>query len=205
MESKYCEIPRGSLTMIFGPMFSSKTKTLKARLSVYSAVGESCLLISNSIDERQNITQRGVLTTHDEYGAGIHKSVTQLKVNKLSEVPQIEIINNNIIAIDEAQFFSDILLVKDWLLKYHKVLFVAGLLATSEGTMFGEFYKLLPFAEEIEHLKACCKSCKLMIKNPSIFPKAIMTKCIISKDSDILVGSEGYIPTCINHWDSDNK
>lgn len=205
MDLKYCEIPRGSLTVIFGPMFSSKTKTLKAHLSVYSAVGEPCLLISNSIDERENTPKRGILTTHDECGANIPKAVTQLKVKSLSEIPISEIIRHNIIAIDESQFFPDILLVKEWLLKYHKVLFAAGLLATSEGTMFGEFYKLLAFADEIEHLKAYCKPCKLLIKNPSIFPKAIMTKCIIPKDSDILVGSEGYIPTCVGHWNSQDK
>lgn len=202
MGSEYYKDPWGSLTIITGPMFSAKTQRLKAYLNVHNAIGDKCLLISHSIDERKKLTSSGILTTHDEYTSGIPTSVRQLKVNNLSEIPVSEILSYDIIVIDESQFFPDIILVKDWVMKYHKTVYSAGLIATSEGTMFGEFYKLLPFANKIKHVKARCLLCKEETKNPSISIKAIMTKSLVPKDKDILVGSDTYIPTCLRHWQS---
>lgn len=199
MSFEYYKDPWGSLTVITGPMFSAKTQKLKAYLSVHSAIGDKCLLISHSIDERGNLKKSGILTNHDDYGSGIPSSVSQVKVGTLSE---LNISEYDIIAIDESQFFPDILLVKEWLLSFHKTIYAAGLISTSEGNMFGEFYKLLPFANKIKHLKACCVLCKEEIKNPSIRPKAIMTKSLVPKDKEILVGSESYIPTCLRHWNN---
>lgn len=190
----------GSLTLIFGPMFSSKTQTLKALINVNAVIGDKCLLISHVIDNRQNLKQTGILSNHEENGAVISDSITQIKVSKLADIPLFELIQYDVIAIDESQFFPDILLAKDWIIHLHKKIFAAGLLATSEGTMFGEFYKLIPYAKKIKHLKACCKICREEIGHTSVFPKAIMTKCIVKKDEDIMVGSDGYIPTCLKHW-----
>lgn len=194
---------RGSLTVIFGPMKASKSEKLKSYLSMHSAMKHSCMLISNSIDNRGETGElecKGVLTSHNPHSSTLPPSVFQTKASRLSEITASELEKYNVIAIDEAQFFKDILLVLDWVRHLHKTVYVAGLVATSEGTIFGEFHKLLPFADYIKHLKACCVACQAEISNHHIFTPAIMSKCLTKKDGDTLVGASGYIPLCHHHW-----
>ena len=75
------------------------------------------------------------------------------------------------------------------MLEHKKLIYAAGLLATSEGKMFGEFYKLLPFSDHIEILYGFCYICRTR-EIDSILPKANMTFYKKSKSEAI----------CTSHW-----
>lgn len=181
-------------------MKAGKTEMLKSSLGIHSAMNHTVLLISNNIDQRSDIREDGILTCHNPYSSSIPDGVTQIKVKRLSDIPKKIIEEHEVIAIDEAQFFPDIILVLDWLRDYEKTFYATGLLATSEGSMFGDFYKLIPFADKVKQLKACCQACQAEIKNRHIFTPATMSKCLLPKDSEVLVGSDIYIPLCFRHW-----
>ena len=80
-------------------MFSGKSTELIRRLSRYEAVGISTLLINSSFDTR---TDDGVKTHNN-----IIKNAKKTR-NLMSIVNTDEYITNNVIGIDEAQFFPDL-------------------------------------------------------------------------------------------------
>jgi len=194
---------RGHLTMIYGPMNAGKTEKLKATVMERHGVGRSIMLINSVIDMRSDAVHSGILSSHNKHIGDLPEDIHQVKCRRLSEISNNEIKQYDIIAIDESQFFEDILMVKTWVLHYHKTVIVSGLLATSEGTMFGDYYKLLPFASKVKPLSALCTYCMKEVKNPNYFPPAIMTKCLVEKSGDIHVSSNDFAASCIYHWLND--
>lgn len=194
----YSHLPRpGKLVIIFGPMFASKTSTLIAHLHNYEAVKYRILLINHKSDKR-DIGKSGILTTHRKCPSRL-QTATEVSVRRLEKVDPDLVANSDVIGIDEAQFYPSMDLIKKWLLEMHKTIFVAGLLATSEGTIFGEFYKLIPLACKIEHLKAICEFC---LKEKNVEVEATMTLCMVEKQGDELVGSkEFFAPACLYCWE----
>src|SRR5438309_962693 len=104
--SKY-KNPFGSLTFIGGPMFAGKTEKLKSYVSVHIAMRRNVLLISSILDTRVDCCS-GILSNHNPDGSGVSSKVTQTKVSKLSELEDKYILEYEVIAIDESQFFDDI-------------------------------------------------------------------------------------------------
>jgi len=190
----------GHLTVIYGPMFSSKTDNLLILLSVGMGIGKKILIINNIIDERPGLESSGILTSHRDSPCRI-KQAQQISVNRLEEVPKKEIDENDVIGIDEAQFFEDITLVFEWL-KMGKTIITAGLMFTSESKPFGDYYMLLSHADKVIKLNAVCLPCmsELSKHGINLTIPAIMTKYLGSKKGDVLVGSEGYIPVCRFHY-----
>ena len=80
-------------------MFSGKSTELIRRLSRYESVGIPTLLINSSLDTR---TDNNVKTHNN-----LTKSARKTK-NLMSLVNSIEYLSNNVIGIDEAQFFTDL-------------------------------------------------------------------------------------------------
>lgn len=186
----------GKLVVIFGPMFASKTSTLIAYLSNYEAVKNRILLINHSSDQR-DIAKSGVLSTHRNHPSRL-TTATEIYASNLEDVDPDLIVNSDVIGIDEAQFFHSMEPIRKWLLEMHKTIYVAGLLATSEGTVFGKFYELIPLASKIKHLKAICDFC---LKEKNVEVEATMTLCLVEKNVEKLVGSSVYAPACLLCWE----
>jgi thymidine kinase len=192
--------PYGSLTIYYGPMKAGKTEQLKSILAMHSYMGHKVLLVSTEIDKREELRNDGVLSTHNQDSSTIPACVTQVRVRYLGDLDPQLIIDNDVVAIDEAQFFEDIEIVIDWIDDYHKKYYVTGLMSDSDGNMFGNFYKILPHCDNSKELYACCPACQAEIGNAYIFTPATMTKCLVKKDQTIMVGSDKYIPLCRRHW-----
>lgn len=196
----------GSLTLITGPMRSGKTEKLKAYLVMHAIVGHNVLLINHGIDTRSaedGITQVGVLSSHNKFGNTIPSSITQLKVKSLLSITETTIATNDVIAIDEGQFFDDIETVLSWLLEMNKTIYVSGLKTTDKGTPFGKLYLLDGFVTEEHRLKALCKVCQHEFRHLTYFFPATMVKCLVEKTGDVLVGADNYISVCLRHWKMD--
>lgn len=193
----------GSLTTITGPMRSGKTEKLKSYLVMHSIAKHRTLLINSSRDVRDGVTINGVLTSHNKYGNGIPKDVNQIRVSRLHDVTTADVFRHDVIAIDEAQFFDDLELVLEWLLKYHKTLYVSGLKSTDKGTLFGKMYLIDGFVKKEHRLTALCTVCQHEFNHPSFFFPATMVKCLVNKDGDVLVGADNYISVCLRHWQMD--
>lgn len=199
-------------------MYGGKTTKLSNAVKDHEGLKHKSLLIGHTNDDRGESGQAnsaGILSTHQLTPTRI-ESVESFKVSRLSDVPFELISKADIIAVDECQFFNDIIedvdgtqkddimVIKDWAFDLGKKVYVAGLVATSEGKMFGNYYKLIPFARHFHHRPATCVICMKMLEDvglTGIRPYAVMTLCLSEKDGDVLVGGKDqYIASCENHW-----
>ena len=91
------------------------------------------------------------------------------------------------ILINEAQFFDKLKEVVISMLNENKRVYLYGLDGDFKQQKFGDILDLIPYCDTIEKLKAKCVKCG----NSAIFSKRIK-----GGDSQVLVGSNVYIPVC---------
>lgn len=181
----------GECHLIFGPMFSSKTSELLRRLTrpIDAGLNKKVLYINHSKDCRTDVINFNNITTHNSLISKIPEAITSIKVDKLSNV---DITDYEIIGIDEGHFFNDIIIVKDWVLKYNKIVHVVSLSGDFNLNNFGEVYKLIPISK-VTILTAICSEC---LKN-NIIEDAITSYKKI-KDENIQIGGKDlYTPLCL--------
>lgn len=178
------------LQIIIGPMQSGKSTELHRRLSRYMSYMENVLVINSIIDDREELN---VLSTHD---TSVVKKMPAIKVKSLLELRGTDqYLDSRVIGIDEAQFFDDLTHFVVQAMMDNKVVIVSGLDATAEARSFGQILGLIPLANDVIKLTACCGLCK-------DGTAASYSHCMIAeKNGDILVGgSEKYIPLCFEHY-----
>ena len=169
-----------SLDLIIGGMFSGKTSETIRRLKCFKIIGESILVINSSVDTR---SAKNELLTHD----GV--TFTCFKTNALMSVNTD---NYSVIAIDEAQFFDDLIDFVKLCLSQNKKILVTGLDGDSNQNVFGQILNLIPLCDNVVKLKALCVDCHDGTCGP--FSKRI------SRDTcQQLVGSDIYKAVCRRH------
>ena len=151
------------ITLIIGPMFSSKSTKLIELLSEHEAINRKTLLINHTLDTRCDINE---IKTHNQ---GIKKC---LKINKLTKLMETDKFKKaQIIGIDEAQFFDDLYEFILKIEKTDKIIYIAGLNGCSDRKNFNDIIKIIPLADNIIHMTAYCGICKDGTKG--IFSKRI--------------------------------
>lgn len=175
------------LEIVLGCMFSGKTSELLKDYHRLSSINKNILVVNHSNDFRSG---HDVIKTHD----GKSMNCTYVS-NALDILVTTKFCNADVILVDEAQFFPDL---KEFTIKivekYNKHVVLYGLSGDSNREQFGQIIDLIPYADEIRHLKAYCLLCRDM--TPAIF-----TKRISNDVGQILIGgSESYIPVCRKHY-----
>ena len=145
------------LVLILGCMFSGKTTELFRRVDKLVAIGKKVLVIHSPIDTR---VKNGYVKTHSG------KKKIAITFNSLKEVPYKDY---DAIAIDEGQFFEDILTIIPHLDK--TLVMIAGLNGSFDKKNIGKLHKLIPHADDIVFKKAYCASCKDI--TPAVFSKRL--------------------------------
>ena len=174
----------GYLELIFGPMFSGKTTTLIQRYKQHKLFGHDITVINYFQDTRY--AEKG-LYSHDGLNIECFQSQT---LQQMIERNRQKIDECNVIIINEGQFFGDIFeTVIDWVENKEKIVYVCGLDSDFKRNKFGNFLELIPFCDKITKLKSLCMKCK----NGE---KALFSKRITSDESQIVIGSDNYIPVC---------
>lgn len=177
------------LEVIVGPMFSGKTTFLIEIYYYYKKNNINVLTINSNLDNRFNSNN---LKSHN----GIE--IPCIKVEKLFDISNDILNNNDVILINEAQFFTDLLDFVKNLLKMNKIVYVSGLDGDFKRNKFGQILDLIPLSDSIKKLNSTCKICK---NN-----KAIFTHREVKDNQQILVGAEDmYIPICRNCYNNINK
>ena len=188
-----------SLTLIHGPMFSSKTTELYRNASRCKAAGLNVLSITHALDTRSFGTHAG----EDHY----ENTIKLPQLRDIFSLPQYQ--TCEVIIVDEAQFFNDL---KDTVIHMvdmdHKQLVVAGLDGDFQRNKFGQILDLIPVADKCMKLSAICKDClqeqRIQDRNGMLhnLPPATFTKRIIAQNADNIVigGSESYKAVCRKHY-----
>ena len=182
-----------SLEIIIGPMFAGKSSALLSRIRRSKAIGKIVMVITSSLDKRYSVEP--TLTSHDK------ESVAAVAVAKLmsclqeDDVQRSKLLEADLIIIEEAQFFPDLLQFVELVLVLEKNLVVCGLDGDTAAKPFGQVLDCIPLADSVVKMTALCELCAN--GTPAIFTGLRSSG---SAEEQIKVGaSETYIPLCRTH------
>lgn len=169
-----------TLNLIIGPMFSGKTTELLRIAKRLKSINLEVLLLNYYEDTRYSSTE---MTTHDKNG---------LPCLFVKELNTINYEKYDIICINEAQFFNNLLQFCKDVIKNNKTIYICGLDGDYKQERFGEILDLIPLSDTITKLHAFCSICK-------DGTHAHFTKRLIDDNNQKLIGINEYIPVCRKH------
>ncbi len=171
---------KSSIHLIIGPMFSGKTTELLRIAKRLSSINLNVLLLNYFEDTRYSKTE---MSTHDK---------NSLPCIFVEDLMKVNYNNHDIICINEAQFFSNLVTFCKEAISKNKTIYVCGLDGDYKQEKFGEILDLIPLSNTITKLHAFCAVCKN--GTPAYF-----TKRLINNNEQKLIGTEEYIPVCREH------
>ncbi|MEJ2413016.1 MAG: thymidine kinase [Anaerolineales bacterium] len=141
---------QGRLEVITGPMFCGKTDELLRRLRRAIIAKQKIQVFKPGFDIRYGSEK---VTSHagNEYDA--------IPIENISEIPSLLETGVTVVAIDEAQFFDEIVPVVQDLVDQGIRVIIAGLDMDFRGVPFGSMPELLALAEFVDKLHAICMVC----------------------------------------------
>ena len=144
----------GKLQVIFGPMFSGKSTELQRRLRRHTVANRRVLVVKYAGDNRYDdkVGSSNSAVTHDL------ATMPALPTKDLSNIDNV-VHNYDVVGIDEAQFFDDVVGYCEKWAQLGKVVIVAALDATFQRKPFKSILGLVPLAEEVTKLTAVCTDC----------------------------------------------
>ena len=170
-----------SLQIVMGNMFSGKTTELIRILKRYSVIGKSIIVINSSKDVR---SPDDVLKTHDD---------VKFNCIKTNNLMNIDLSESEVIAIDEAQFFTNLKEFCEKTLELGKIIILVGLDGDYLQRKFGEILECVPLADEVTKLSAICMCC--MDGTPGPFTKRIIN----NNQLELIGGNDMYQAVCRKH------
>ena len=185
----------GYLKLIIGPMFSGKSTDLLREVRRYEAIGKRVLVKNHSLNKRYNTDS---VSTHDKSifkNTGTSELIILDKLEDLCNYHNDKLKSAEIICVEELQFFKDALEnIPNLVDKQKKNVICAGLIGDYLRDSFGDILKLIPFADEVKHVKALCSDCN----NGTL---GIFTKRITDNKQKELIGTTDiYKVVCRHHY-----
>ena len=190
----YCEV-------IYGPMKSGKTSRLLQLYKQFKFCEVPVMVINHCIDKRYSDT---LLSSHDKIMIpciNSYKLMDIADINKdiIDSGTHINEFNtSDVILINEAQFFEDIV---SWVTiaveKYKKSVYVCGLNSDFMRKPFGNWLDLELICDKVTQLHSWCGLCKKQ--------QALFSHRLTSETDKIVIGSDNYIPVCRTCWLTLNK
>lgn len=142
----------GSFTLVDGCMFGGKSTWVLMRMNKYARAGRSCLSVTHSSDVRYSTESE--IVTHSNL------KIPAVRATSLGEIPEEMWRDKDVVAIDEGQFFGDIVeFVYRLFILMRKHVIVAALSGTFEVRPFTTIVPLYAMAQKIKRLSACCQRC----------------------------------------------
>lgn len=185
----------GSIEVICGSMFSGKTDELIRRLRRATIARQKVQVFKPEIDNRYSVQK---VTSH----AGSEFDAVPIK--NVKDLPGLVNADTTVVAIDEAQFFSDeIIPIVQKLADNNVRVIVAGLDTDFRGEPFGPMPVLMALAESVEKLQAICMVCG----EPATRTQRLVNgKPANYHDPIVIVGaSEMYEARCREHHEIPGK
>lgn len=178
----------GSIHVITGPMFAGKTTALLKRVQKEADAGRRVSLVKSDKDNRYAVA---AVVSHD----GVQMpcvAVPSLAAFR-EHVGEEEYKQMDVIGIDEAQFFDDLVeFCQNAADLDNKTVIVAGLDGDFLRRRFGAALDLIPLADSVTKLHARCELCNQPA--PFTFRKTVDT------ETEIIGGADVYMPVCRHHF-----
>lgn len=187
-------MPKGTLSVICGPMFSGKSRELIRLIHIAEIASQQTALFKPRIDTRYSHRD---IASHDGIRKAAHVVETAREIiSILAGYPSMPAV----IAIDEGQFFDrglpDVCL---WLVDQGRRVVVAGLDRNFRGEPFGSMPDLLACADDVAKLRAVCMRCKDP-RVTAVLPQRLIDGRPAPYDSpEVMVGgAECYEARCLD-------
>ena len=146
----YSNISSGSVEVICGSMFSGKTQELIRRLKRLKVAKKKFIVFKPAIDIRYD---KNKIVSHNK------DFINATAVNNIAEIKNL-ISDEEVIAIDEAQFFDETLIsLCNDLANKGKRIIICGLDMDYLGVPFGIMPSLMAISDSITKLHAICSDC----------------------------------------------
>lgn len=170
---------RGKIKMFVGPMFGGKTSVMITQLRRYVIASKSVIAFKYDKDIRYSVEEK----------ISSHNGETFDAFPGSSLMPFLEeALGHDVIAIDEGQFFSDIVEFCEALVIKDKTILVAALDGDFRKIPFPPISALIPICDSIEKLCAVCTKCG---------KHAPFTSRIVADDRvELIGGKETYEARC---------
>lgn len=184
------------LVVFYGPMCSGKTGKCRERLSEFNDIGLNCCYINHSKDTRGGAD---ISSTNSTSTSKLSPDITQIKSSILANVDTSKF---QVIAIDEAQFYDDLLISVEKWLKDNKIIIVSGLKGNYRNKKFGNVLDLLPLADDSEDLKAYCKACingDFLNTCKEVTSAPFTIRLTNEQTETVIGGTDLYAPVCRYH------
>lgn len=168
----------GEIRLWIGPMFSEKTTELIRTVRRYSRAGMTTIILKYKKDDQR-------------YGVGCrtHSGISMRATSVDSLLPHLDLVRDHqVVAIDEGQFFSDLVLFCRELVTMGKIVIVAALDGTFERKPFQTIVDLIPLCKKIYKLSAICSCCG----EEAAFTRRLTQQ----KEMEIIGSSELYQAAC---------
>jgi thymidine kinase len=150
MYTEYHNLNSGYVEVICGPMFCGKTEELIRRVKRAMISQQNVIIFKPKIDDRYHPEN---VVSHNEV------SVKAIAINNIEEIHQ-HLKLHSVIAIDEAQFFSEKTVeICNELANKGKRVIVAGLDKDSFGKPFGVMPNLMAVSDFVTKLHSICVVC----------------------------------------------
>jgi len=170
----------GQIQLILGPMFSGKSTELIRRLKRYEVAQYKVLIVKYAKDTRYDETS---IATHDRQ---LLPAVSATKLTHLTCRAR----DYDVIGVDEAQFFPDVLEWSEEMANCGKVVLLAALDGTFQRKPFPNILELVALAENVIKLSAVCMNC---------FGEAAYTKRTSEEEGiEVIGGADKYMAVCRN-------
>lgn len=141
-----------SLDILMGPMFAGKSTRILSIVSRYATLGKRVLVIKHAVDTRYG--NESHIHTHD----GLRTPCRM--VSDLFDIGLNELLTYDVIIVDEAQFFRELVAFVESVVDTHgKHLYLVGLDGDSNRRPFGELLQCIPLADRVERVTAFCHHC----------------------------------------------
>ena len=175
----------GWVEVICGPMFSGKSEELIKRIRRAQIARRRVQIFKHGSDARYDATS---IVSHNQ------QSIPGIAVTDVKDILELVDDRTEMVAIDEAQFFTDdIVDVVNKLGNQGKRVIVAGLDLDYKGHPFGPMPQLMCTAEYVTKQLAICMTCG----EPANF-----TQRLTHATDQIVVGaSETYEARCRRHFE----
>ena len=138
------------IEIVIGPMYSGKSTELIRRCRNYEAIEKKVVIFNHKLDSR---CAENTVQTHSNSRKNAIKTDSLVMFYKENKNL---ILNTDIIAIDEAQFFTDLFEFVQLIEHMDKVIIIAGLDGDCFRKPFGQILQCIPYANEVTKLHAMC-------------------------------------------------
>ena len=171
----------GNIELIYGSMFSGKTKLLIQKIKHAQKNNLKITVFKPKIDIRYD---KEKIVSHEKNEFMATPILNPSEIITLSK-------DSSLVAIDEVQFFNEDIVKTCYELSKKKIdIVLAGLDLDYLGKPFGAMPKLMKMADKLTHLHAICDICK---------KEAHHTYRISNNNKTIVLGEkEAYLALCKN-------